>query len=1091
MYHVIGGDFKMKKRFATMMLAMLCVFSMLLTIIPFGAVLAEAESSAGILLAHDGFDEHPPGTFIAQGTNHTAPMFAQMGTGFSGTGFNHYYTPRLETTPPMIFPGLESTLGFITGTSRVEWGRIARPGFGKNFDLNVFDDFRHENNYIGRPGTTLWVSAVMNPNGTQHHLISLGIDNAGIQPLIAFGVFGELWEYEQGGVGNIILGTSSNGQWGLHVGRFYDDASIMNDEPLPTRNAGGVFPTVAQFPNQWVPNFLNPVTNSALAAPNGEPALVVIKIEFGENPVNHTRGVDYWFGLRGNAGQLADLAAFQAGTAENYADRLAAATVTPTTVSMFINPDIASGQEPTNPDIVVSTILDVAFNSYSPFAPNGRGIGNFRVGTSFCAVAPAGGVVVPPLTIQIPRYGVTRGENGSVTVTTNRALDVDEVLIAALFDEDGWFLGANTSRREVSPHVYAIDIAIPENVDRVRVFAWDGLNTMNPIAGVADWPPPTVIEELLAERNLPDAFANGWNMDIRQEVIDLLTENMFGPIAPAPTHIEVVELFGEEARAINPAHENERPLLEATREWFFSDNGVAEYRRFRIVAHLSPDDYRGLGILGLPPEEHKFEFEVNAYIPLIAREQPVPAVVLIDFRGAFEPGFSSMRQSVERGVAVFSFNYRTISNDFYSHSNAWHAQFDNVGLDRLYFGQNFRDFHGRTTADPSQIGFWGWGASRVVDLLETLDFIDMDKVAVSGFSRTGKAALWVGAVDERFTYVAPSASGAGGVSLARPDPRGGSGETFVSALGWSSWFSVNAQQYRNPPHNGIPSDFDMHFAVAAIAPRRVFATTSWGDQFSAPRDDFMSLVAASPAWEYLGYTGFIHPDRLPEAGDNFSEGNLGLNIRGVPCPTNGNWHMLSPLDWAAFLDFFNPTEPKPEMVLVSAGLSNEHYFASSSNNTTNQAPFNPFQNPAFVAAASDIWMSANDGVITSANPQWLAVDLGEEKEIVHWHMVFNNWESTRPPRDYELQYWDGPINSSAVGLAALDGDYWTTVVDPRAVRHNQPLGSGNNVGVAYDTNINPTTARFFRVLFTGNQDGGDNNVRVLAFRLYAFETSAE
>ena len=50
------------------------------------------------------------------------------------------------------------------------------------------------------------------------------------------------------------------------------------------------------------------------------------------------------------------------------------------------------------------------------------------------------------------------------------------------------------------------------------------------------------------------------------------------------------------------------------------------------------------------------------------------------------------------------------------------------------------------------IGVWAWGSSRIVDYLEREGRIDMSKIAIMGHSRQGKAALWSGAQDSKWSY---------------------------------------------------------------------------------------------------------------------------------------------------------------------------------------------------------------------------------------------------------------------------------------------------------------------------------------------------
>jgi hypothetical protein len=44
--------------------------------------------------------------------------------------------------------------------------------------------------------------------------------------------------------------------------------------------------------------------------------------------------------------------------------------------------------------------------------------------------------------------------------------------------------------------------------------------------------------------------------------------------------------------------------------------------------------------------------------------------------------------------------------------------------------------------------------------------------------------------------------------------------------------------------------------------------------------------------------GFVHPDRLPEPGDTFHEGTVGLHFRAYG-------HYLSRYDWQRYMEFLH------------------------------------------------------------------------------------------------------------------------------------------------------------------------------------------
>ena len=185
------------------------------------------------------------------------------------------------------------------------------------------------------------------------------------------------------------------------------------------------------------------------------------------------------------------------------------------------------------------------------------------------------------------------------------------------------------------------------------------------------------------------------------------------------------------------------------------------------------------------------------------------------------------------------------------------------------------------------IAAWAWGASRVLDYLETDG--DVGKVAVIGHSRGGKTALWAGAQDERFAMAISSCSGNTGASISR---RRFAGKESVARINKSfpHWFCETYKTY-DGREDALPVDQPQ--LVALLAPRAVAIGSAEGDLWADPRGEFLSASIASAAWAPRKGLG---TSEMPAIGKPVDGDGVHYHIR------EGK-HDLTLYDWERYLDF--------------------------------------------------------------------------------------------------------------------------------------------------------------------------------------------
>jgi len=325
----------------------------------------------------------------------------------------------------------------------------------------------------------------------------------------------------------------------------------------------------------------------------------------------------------------------------------------------------------------------------------------------------------------------------------------------------------------------------------------------------------------------------------RQEIVDLLLREEYGYLPPAPISVQIEELSY-----------NRRFCA-----------GNAPLKTMRLTAQC---------------DFGEFSFPFHYFCP--ALETPVPCVVLVNFRPDVPDMYLPAEEVADRGYAVLSFCYQDISAD--------NGDFTDGLAGLVYPGGN------RSPEQCGKIGLWAWAAIRLLEYALTLPELDHSRISVAGHSRLGKTALLAGALEPRFGCVWSNNSGCSGASLARNN----TGETVSKICRrFPFWFCENYLKYAEN-EDSLP--FDQHYLLAANIGHKVYVSSAEGDPWACPENEYLSCVAANEYFTHAGLPGFIHPQRMPEPGEYFQDGQIGYHLRS-------GCHYMSRKDWDLFLRFAN------------------------------------------------------------------------------------------------------------------------------------------------------------------------------------------
>ena len=395
------------------------------------------------------------------------------------------------------------------------------------------------------------------------------------------------------------------------------------------------------------------------------------------------------------------------------------------------------------------------------------------------------------------------------------------------------------------------------------------------------------VEENVGAYTLPDPLigADGsrvtdrtkWMSSRRGEILEAFRDLMYGhtPELQTEMHAELVEtredaIGGLATRSVIRLQFFADPQAPTIDLMLYTPNGVDK----------PVPIFLGLSFCG------NASVEADPSIPLTEGwMRPLPTSAVVNNRATEAlRGINASRWpialAIKQGFGVATFYYGDVEPD---HIDGWQDGIRGYAL----------KLAGRTTRSPDEwgaLGAWAWGLSRAMDYLETNTTVDANRVTVFGHSRLGKAALWAGAQDDRFSLVISNNSGEGGASLARRN----FGENIAFSIAHASWRYCD--RFRDYIDRERELPFDQHMLLALIAPRPIYVCSATEDLLADPRGEFLSAVHVEPVFQLFGRRGLATaqwPAPEKPIGDR-----VGYHLR------TGK-HDITDYDWRQFLEFAN------------------------------------------------------------------------------------------------------------------------------------------------------------------------------------------
>jgi hypothetical protein len=307
--------------------------------------------------------------------------------------------------------------------------------------------------------------------------------------------------------------------------------------------------------------------------------------------------------------------------------------------------------------------------------------------------------------------------------------------------------------------------------------------------------------------------------------------------------------------------------------------------RFNIVEEK---EFNGIRRRIIEISFSNYKFNVYGYLPLICKNK-IPAFLYVmheyqeercDLKSSIECDFVAICDIVGRGYGVFIMPTSGIAPDWEEGAEYKKGIYPHIEPENYVRKEN----------SWATISAWSWGASRVMDYLETDLVIDSNRITIVGHSRGGKTALWAAATDTRFFCAISNDSGCAGAAMHRTKK----GE-HIKDINITDWFCSNYKKF-NDSEQMLP--VDQHMLIASIAPRLCYVSSSSEDTWADPLAERHSCRLANEIYELYNMKGVELPDEPVELNRAYHDGNIGYHVK------TGE-HSITKQDWNMFLDFLD------------------------------------------------------------------------------------------------------------------------------------------------------------------------------------------